>query len=216
VGREGRERLWDLAERVHPDVPALPAEEAAAERNRRRLAGLGIARAKGPAMPVESDDVGEAGVTAVVDGVRGRWKVDPDQLAAGDEPFSGRTALLSPLDRLVYDRKRLAELFEFDYQLEMYKPASQRRWGYYALPILHGDRLVGKADLTSDHARGVLRVNAIHEDAPFTRAVRAAVHAELEDLSRLLGLELDMDGTPGGLTAARPPRGVRRGPASRP
>jgi uncharacterized protein YcaQ len=191
AGREGRERLWDLAVRVHPDLSAVPAEEAATERERRRLAALGIARSKGPATPVERDDVGTQGALAVVEGVRGRWRVDADQLQALDEPFEGRTALLSPLDRLVYDRKRLAELFEFDYQLEMYKPAAKRRWGYWALPILHGDQFVGKADLTSDLDRGVLRVNAIHEDEPFTRQTRAAVDGELEDLAACLDLTLD-------------------------
>jgi uncharacterized protein YcaQ len=65
------------------------------------------------------------------------------------QPFSGRAALLSPFDRLMHDRKRTIELFEFDYQLEMYMPAAKRRWGYFALPILYGDRLVGKLDATA-------------------------------------------------------------------
>jgi len=191
AGRQGRERLWDLAERVHPDLPAVPAGEAATQLERRRLAALGIARSKGPATPVERDDVGTQGAPAVVEGVRGKWRVDVDQLEALDQPFEGRTALLSPLDRLVYDRKRLAEVFEFEYQLEMYKPAAKRRWGYWALPILHGDRFVGKADLTSDLERGVLRVNAIHEDEAFAREVRSAVAAELDDLAECLELELE-------------------------
>jgi uncharacterized protein len=92
--------------------------------------------------PVDRIDVGDIGEPAVVEGVKGEWRVDPFWL---DQPFSGRVALLSPLDRLVSDRKRMVELFDFDYQLEMYKPAARRRWGYFALPILYGDRLVGSS-----------------------------------------------------------------------
>ena len=67
-----------------------------------------------------------------------------------DDAFDGRAALLSPLDRLVMDRKRQEEILEFDYQLEMYKPAAKRRWGYWAMPILYDDALVGKLDATAD------------------------------------------------------------------
>ena len=95
-------------------------------------------------MPVEPIDVGEAGEPAVVEGVKGEWRVDPALLDATS--FEGRTALLSPFDRLVHDRERTQELFGFEYSLEMYKPAAKRRWGYFALPVLHGDRLVGKLD----------------------------------------------------------------------
>ena len=70
----------------------------------------------------------------------------------------------------------------------MYKPAANRRWGYYALPVLHHDRLVGKVDATADRKASVLRVHAIHEDARFTRAMSKAVQAELEDLAAWLGL----------------------------
>jgi hypothetical protein len=84
----------------------------------------------------------------------------------------------------------MAELFEFDYQLEMYKPAAARRWGYWALPVLHHDRLVGKVDATADRAAGVLRVDAVHEDVPFTAAMRSGVRTELADLARWLGLTL--------------------------
>jgi uncharacterized protein YcaQ len=107
-------------------------------------------------------------------------------------PFSGRAAVLSPLDRLVYDRKRMADLFEFDYQLEMYKPAAKRRWGYFALPILYGDRLVGKVDAASDRKVGVLHVNAIHRDVDFTKTMSIAIGREISDLARWLGLRLDM------------------------
>ena len=100
----------------------------------------------------------------------------------------GRTALLSPFDRLIHDRVRAEELFDFEYALEMYKPAAKRRWGYYALPILHEDRLVGKLDAVADRKASVLRVNAIHEDVKFTRTMTKAVQAELEDLASWLGL----------------------------
>ncbi|PRY38717.1 DNA glycosylase AlkZ-like family protein [Umezawaea tangerina] len=187
AGRRGGDRLWDLADRVYPADPALPRDEAKRVRDERRLRALGIARARTTALPVEPADVAEAGEQAVVEGVRGTWRVDPALLG---QPFSGRAALLSPFDRLVHDRKRAVELFGFDYQLEMYKPAAKRRWGYFALPVLHGDALVGKLDATADRKGGVLRVDAVHEDVPFDRATTAAVRAEIEDLARWLELDL--------------------------
>ena len=188
AGSERREKLWDLAERVYPDVPPLPVAQSRRIRDERRLRALGIARSRTTGRSVEPDDVGEAGEPAVVEGVRGTWRVDP---AALDTPVTGRAALLSPLDRLVLDRKRLAEIFESDYQLEMYKPAARRRWGYWAMPVLHGDRLVGKLDATADVRAGVLRVTALHEDEPLTRRVREDVEREITDLARWLELELE-------------------------
>jgi hypothetical protein len=186
AGRVGRERLWDVAQRVYPaDVVVPLVDEARRVKNERRLASLGIARQKTTAMPVEPIDVGEAGEPAVVEGTKGEWRVDP---AALGKDFEGRTALLSPFDRLVHDRVRAQELFDFEYVLEMYKPAAKRRWGYFALPILHDDRLVGKLDATADRKASVLRVNAIHEDVKFARTVTKAVQAELEDLASWLGL----------------------------
>src|SRR5262249_1925049 len=120
------------------------------------------------------------------------WRVDPEQLeqALGGKAFKGRAALLSPLDRLVYDRKRTIELFEFDYQLEMYKPAAQRRWGYYALPILYRHRLVGQLDAPAHPEAGALFVDAIHEDQPFTKAMTTSVRREIKDLAAWLRLKL--------------------------
>jgi uncharacterized protein len=185
-GRVGRERLWDLAERVYPaDVHVPSVEEARRTKNERRLRSLGIARRKRPSMPIEPVDVGEAGEPAVVEGTTGEWRVDPGALG---KEFEGRTALLSPFDRLVYDRVRAQELFDFEYTLEMYKPAAKRRWGYFALPVLHDDRLVGKVDATADRKASVLRLHAIHADVRFTRTVTKAVQTELEDLASWLGL----------------------------
>lgn len=186
AGRDGRDRMWDLAERVYPDQKPVPTGEARRRRIQKQLRSLGIARAKGLEWPSDGADVGEP---AVVAGVRGQWRVEPSQL---DRPFSGRAALLSPLDLLVFDRKRMTELFEFDYQLEMYKPVAQRKWGYYALPILYGDRLVGKLDATADRKAGVLRVDAIHRDVAFNKTMTAAIRREIDDLADWLKLDLDL------------------------
>lgn len=190
VGREGRDKVYDLAERVYPDDPVVPLAEAEAERDRRRLAALGIARPGRLVVPGEPGSVGEAGEPAVVEGVRGRWRVDPALLTDVDDEVPGRTALLSPLDRLVVDRKRAAELFAFDFALEMYKPVAARRWGYWALPVLHHEELVGKVDASAEASEGVLRVDAVHEDAPWSPAVREAVDRELDALATWLGLEV--------------------------
>lgn len=164
AGRAGRQRVWDLAERVYPaGTPVVPAEEARRRRGERLLRSLGVARAV---------VVGEAGEPAEIEGTSGAWRVDPAALDGA--PFAGRTALLSPFDRLVHDRRRALELFDFDYRLEMYVPKAQRRWGYFALPVLHHDRLVGKVDATADRKGKVLRVDAIHQDVPFTGELAAA------------------------------------------
>ena len=188
AGRVGRQRVFDLAERVYPSGLVLPPKEDALRRRAElRLRASGITRVGGPLVPGEPYQVGEAGVAAEVVGVPGSWRVDPDQL---DRPFTGRTALLSPFDRLIHDRRRAEALFGFEYVLEMYKPASGWRWGYYALPILHGDRLVGKLDATADRRAGRLVVHAVHQDVPFSPAVADDVDAEIAALAGWLGLEV--------------------------
>jgi uncharacterized protein YcaQ len=185
AGREGRDVLWDLAERVYPDVEPVPLAEALRIRNERRLHSLGIARARAQKTPDEPDDLGPVGEPARIKGVRGTWRLDAAYLE-GD--FAPRTVLLSALDRLVFDRKRMVDLFGFDYQLEMYKPAAKRRWGYWAMPILDGDQLVGKLDATAERDAGVLRVDAVHEDGTWSRRLRRDVDREIEALADWLGL----------------------------
>lgn len=187
-GRKGRQRYFDLPERVYPvDLPTMDLDTAIRYRNERRLAALGIARSTGPVIPNESPYVGEAGEEAVVEGTPGTWRVQPNYIGL---PFEGRTALLSPFDRLIHDRVRAKELFGFEYILEMYKPKDKRRWGYFALPIVHDDMLIGKLDATADRKAGALVVNAIHEDVSFTKEMAAGVRAEIEDLAKWLGLEV--------------------------
>jgi len=185
AGRVGRQRLWDLAERVYPPVEPVPLAEARQILAVRRLRALGIARSEVVGVTGERYYEEVEGEPAEVEGTSGTWVVDPMAL---DRDFEGRTALLSPFDRLIHDRVRAQELFDFEYYLEMYKPADKRRWGYFALPILHDDRLVGKLDAVADRKASILRVHAIHEDVRFTRALTKAVNSELEDLAAWLGL----------------------------
>ncbi|WP_374455021.1 DNA glycosylase AlkZ-like family protein [Nocardioides sp.] len=187
ASREGRERRWDLAERIHPGDPTVPGEEAHRELAMRRLRALGLARPRALEAWHEPYAVRDVGEPARVEGVRGLWRVDPALL---DDGFEGRAGVLSPLDRLVFDRKRMEDLFDFDYQLEMYKPVEQRQWGYWAMPVLDGDELVGKVDATADREGGVLIVDAVHEDGDWTAARRARVDAEIDALGEWLGLEV--------------------------
>lgn len=183
---ERGERLWDLAERVYPETDTVPLEEALRERASRALQALGVMRPKVYDLAGNTrTEIEPPGEPAVIEGVRGRWRVDPELLEA---PFRGRTVLLSPLDQLVFDRKRMTEIFGFDYQLEMYKPKAKRRWGYWALPVLDGDRLIGKLDASADRDRGALVVHAIHEDEPFSAALRGRVDREIAALATFLGL----------------------------
>jgi uncharacterized protein len=192
AGRSGRERWWDLAERWYPSgLPEVPDAEVDRMRDERRLQALGIARARQTEVPLERMDVGAAGEPAVIDGVHGDWRADPVGLDDLARPFVGRTALLSPFDRLVFDRGRAEQLFGFEYVLEMYKPSVTRRWGYFALPILHGDALIGKLDAKADRRAGVLRVFRIHADCDWAAGTAEAVQGEIRALAEWLGLEIE-------------------------
>ncbi len=193
AGREGNERVWDLASRVLPvDAPAVDAAEAERILAGRRLHSLGImrpGRSVGRMLGASGGGFrcGDGGgVRVQVEGLPGEWIAHAELL---DRPFAGRTAILSPFDRLVYDRTRLLELFGFEYKLEIYVPRAKRRWGYYVLPVLHGDRLVAKVDAKSDRDTGLLRVPALHMEAGARPGDIEAVHAELEALASWLGLD---------------------------
>jgi uncharacterized protein YcaQ len=185
VGREGRHRRWDLAERVYPkDLPEYGDEEAARLLSERRLQAGGVARAHWWWTGVAKD----AGEPALVEGAK--YRVDPEALAALDDDTGGRVAFLNPYDSLLFDRRRLEEVFEFTYVLEQFKPKPQRVYGYFAHPILLGDRFVGMLDAEVDRAHEVLRVNAIHEFLPFEPEEMEMVRAEINDLAEWLGVSV--------------------------
>jgi uncharacterized protein len=191
AGQQNGARLWDLAERVYPEgQPEISYDEGWRLRRDVALRALGIGPAKWPRAPEQPKVLPPPGVPARIEGSDREWRIHPDVIGWADEPFEGRTALLSPLDRLVYDRDRALGIFGFDFKLEMFTAKAKRRWGYFALPILHGDRLIGKLDASADRDAAVLRVNAVHEDAPFTSEERDAVDAEIAALARWLGLRV--------------------------
>jgi uncharacterized protein len=158
VGRRGKQRVWDLAERWYPDVETIPWPEAQRLLEERRWRSLGVRMRK-----------------------NGEWEAHPD---AKDEPVPPRTTFLSPFDRLIHDRDRAHALFDFFYRLEMYVPKAKREYGYYVLPILRGDRLIGRIEPVFDRRRGVLRVESLHWE-PGARKVSLA--KPLRELAAFVG-----------------------------
>jgi uncharacterized protein YcaQ len=138
VGRRGKQRVWDLAERWYPEAESLPWPEARELLAEKRFRALGVKFEKG------------------------EWIVHPD---AEDGPVPNRVTFLSPFDRLIHDRDRAEALWDFHYRLEMYVPKPKREYGYYVLPILRGDRLIGRIDPAFDRKAGVLKVNSVHWEA---------------------------------------------------
>jgi len=151
VGRRGGHRLWDLAERWFPQVEPPPLDEAERLLDGKRWRALGVRLENG------------------------EWRAHPE---AVDGPVPRRITFLSPFDRLIHDRDRAEALFGFRYRLEMYVPKAKREYGYYVLPILRGDRLVGRIEPVFDRKAGVLRVNSVHwepgvKPAPLDKTLRS-------------------------------------------
>ena len=155
AGRVGTHRLWDLGERVYPSSETLPWREAERVLEERRRRSLGVWKE------------------------RGGWKVHPD---ISDEPVPDRVTVLSPFDRLIHDRDRAEALFGFHYRLEMYVPKAKREFGYYVLPVLEGDRIVGRVEPRFDAKTRTLEVlGSWGETARLDEALR--------DLAAFLGAD---------------------------
>jgi uncharacterized protein YcaQ len=160
VGRRGKQRLWDLAERWYPPAERVSTAEAERYLDDRRFRSLGVRL------------------------VRGKLVAHPD---AEDGPVpQARTTFLSPFDRLIHDRKRAEALWGFYYRLEMYVPKAKREHGYYVLPILRGDRVVGRIEPVHDRKTGTLRVNGV-----WWEGKAFPVRTPLRSLARWLGASLE-------------------------
>lgn len=161
VGRRSGQRVWDLAERWYPQSDAIPWKEAQPVLADLRFRSLGV--------KLE----------------RGKLVAHPD---ADDSPVGNRVTFLSPFDRLVHDRNRTEALWDFFYRLEMYVPKAKREYGYYVLPILRGDRLIGRIEPVHDRKTSTLHVNGVW----WQDGVRpASLTAPLRSLARFLGARLE-------------------------
>jgi uncharacterized protein YcaQ len=170
VGRRGGQRLWDLAERWYPDTDTVPLREANRRLVEKRRRALGVWQENGS------------------------WKSHAD---IASDPVSERVTLLSPFDRLIHDRDRAEALFGFYYRIEIYVPKAKREYGYYVLPILRGDRLIGRVDMRFDRAADVLRANAVYAQADAPEEAGSDVLAALRSLQEWLGAgRLEIGRTP--------------------
>jgi uncharacterized protein YcaQ len=171
--REGTQRFYDVTERMlPPEVDTTPITDAARELHcaQRDVTYAGLAMGTGRIRPAIA--AGDAAPVAV-EGVRATFYIAPSNLerlatVAPITEAERRAVILAPLDPFVWDRKRLAALWDFDYTWEVYVPAAKRKYGPYTLPVLWGDRFVARLDPSLDRKRGVLRVKDLwfEDDAP--------------------------------------------------
>jgi len=212
AGRSSFHKIYDLAERVFPAGHAAPRpsdEEHLDWACRTALERLGIATAGELAgfwnavSPEEAkawtERAAAAGEIAAVqaeaaDGSRPRaaWAVpDWQSRAAALPPAPPRIRLLAPFDPILRDRKRTLRLFNFDYRFEAFVPEHLRRHGYYVLPILEGERLVGRLDPKLHRDRGLLEIKNLWWEPGVreSKARQAALEAALDRLARFVGAE---------------------------
>jgi uncharacterized protein YcaQ len=213
-GRKSTTKIWDLRERVLPEwTPRedLDWSEVVYRSAAKSIRALGVGRAahierhftRGnyPDLQATLDRLEADGrikqAAVVEDGQEwpGPWYIHVEdlpllaQLQDGD--WQPRTTLLSPFDNLICDRDRTQELFDFHFRIEIYVPAAKRQYGYYVLPILHGERLIGRIDPKMDRKAKRLDVHNVYAEpgAPKNAKTGRAVAQAVEELATFLGAE---------------------------
>jgi uncharacterized protein YcaQ len=203
AGRESFQRLYDLPERVVP--PELLNGATPTRDEYVRWATLRGVRARGALTEGAVAEMwrlagGAAGVRPHADALVEAGELRRLEVADGKAPVlvpadvePGRplpaAVLLSPFDNLVWDRPYLERVFGFRHVIEVYKREPERVYGYYVLPLLRRDRLVGRADLKHDRAEGVLCVKAFHPEPGARGDLATCLDAALARLARVLGAE---------------------------
>ncbi len=210
--REGLNKFWDLSERVLPEwTPRekLSEREIVTRAAQTSLKALGVGTEKQigahyisgryPNLRERLNELERAGEIERLEirdshasAWKGTWYVHRsdirllEKLERGE--FEGRTVLLSPFDNLVRDRARNIQFWDFDYKIEIYTPQAKRKYGYYVLPILSNDQLIGRIDPKMDRAQGVLNINAVHleHNAPRDLKTARAVRDAIEELAEFL------------------------------
>lgn len=204
--REGFEKVYDLTERVIPEEHRTVRPSLAASENwacREALSRLGLATpqeiaafwqlvpiARAKAWAATALKRGEA-VEVMVEGADGSWKsalapadIEARLAAAHAAPQTMR--FLSPFDPAIRDRKRTMRLFGFDYRIEIFVPEKKRQYGYYVLPLLEGDRFIGRADIKAHRAEGRLEVKGLwlEPKVKLTKACERSIGRALAELAR--------------------------------
>jgi uncharacterized protein len=198
AGRDGQLRLWDLAERILPgDEPRSSPSAIARRVVERQLRARGVATprqfgwtfdGRPPGWERALDRLVREGVAipARIDDLKGPWYVHADVV---NRPFRPRMTLLSPFDDLVSDRDHTEALFDFRFRIEIYVPKAKREFGYFVLPILQGDRLIGRIDPKFDRATGVLHINAVFAQEGAPADAGAAVRTAIQELAAWRGAD---------------------------
>jgi uncharacterized protein YcaQ len=142
-----------------------------------------------PAREVGEDSLRTDGIAVpvTIDGLSGEWLAHADLLEALKDAWEPRTTLLSPFDPLISDRERTEALFDFRFKLEIYKPTAQREFGYYVMPILDGDRLIGRIDPVLDRKHKLLRLNAVYAEVDTAMDAAESVATAIGELASWLG-----------------------------